>query len=159
MSLPRNIGSLLIILVLTVVGLVLGRVSYVAFKINGFQAEAKLMLSHLQNLQQAQYLESEEFQSFEELYGAPILGEDRCDQPQGASKLGFMLRWCHQETRVPLRFSYRSILTESGYRGEAFSGSDSWGASFVCFGHNEQSVWSIEENKVFSNVKQCLSYF
>lgn len=155
----RKVGIVILTLVLIAPILVLGRAGYVKLKVKGLESEAKLMLSHLTTLQKAYYIENNQYQSFEEFYGAQVKGGDQCRQPPGAAALGFLLKWCHQESKVPLRFAYRVLSQGSDFSGEAVAGSDIRGGSFVCFGYDDESIWTIGTNGQLTQKKQCHSYF
>ena len=160
MGLSRQaIKSSLIVLSLLILGGVLGRVLYVTMTVRGLRAEARLMLSYLHTLQKVQSMESDKYIGFSSFYGAPISGKDNCSQPEGAARLGFLLKWCHTESPSPLRYSYRLTLSEDNYKAEAHAGSDHSGASFVCFGHQEEDIWVVDKKKQIQRVKSCRSTF
>ncbi len=125
----RMIG--LVVLLLSISG-PLAYGFYHQLYLNGVQAEARLMFSYLHTLQKVYKLERGNFATFTH-YGAPLLGQDHCEQPLGAAQLGFLLHGCHDETAAPPRYVYQSREIDSGYILEAQSGSDGLGRSLVCF--------------------------
>lgn len=144
---------------LAIVG-VLGYALYRHMVVRGLQAEGQLYLSYLQTLENAYGIEHNAFVPFEEFYGAPMQGDDRCRQPEGAKELGFVLRWCHKEGQTPLRYGYRVVVPAGShgkkvFRAEAVSGSDEQGASFVCFGERETDAWVMDESRRLARVKAC----
>lgn len=139
-----DIQKALVVFILAMTITPLAYASYYHMKINSLRAEMRLMLSYLSSLQQSQHLESGRYVGFDEWYGARIRGEDNCRQPEGAARLGFILRWCHQEQAAEIRYAYRVKLHEdrSAFRAVAHSGSDHRDRSFVCFFGDQKDRWS-----------------
>ncbi|SMF34505.1 hypothetical protein [Pseudobacteriovorax antillogorgiicola] len=155
----HTIRYLIIFSLLAVLGGFLGRAMYVTVTVRGLRAEARLMLSYLHTLQKAQRMESDRYMSFDQFYGAPLKGQDNCQQPEGAARLGFLLKWCHSESASPLRYAYRVRETTDGFIGEAHAGSASDGGSFVCFGFHEEDIWQIDKKRSLSHINSCRSKF
>lgn len=125
--------------------------------VKGLQAEAHLMLSYINSLESAYYLDRNHYVFFEEYYGAPIEGRDNCVQPVGAERLGFFVRWCHKEKTTPVRYAYRVLPSSSPhqFRAEAFSGSDAQDQSFICFGEHEDDAWEMDEKRQLKRIREC----
>lgn len=144
---------------LTAVLVPLGYGMFRHLAIRGLQAEALIMLSYLQTLENAYYLENHSYVYFEEYYGAPMGGEDHCKRPAGAETLGMEVRWCHEDHASPVRYAYRVRKPEGveakGFVGEAISGSDALKQSFVCFGDEETDRWTISERGNAQRRQSC----
>lgn len=134
--------------------------TYRHFYINGLRAEARIMLTYLHTLEKVYRSESGHYAYFPEYYGANVDGHSFCQQPEGAKTLGFYLRWCHEKEagREPVLYAYQvlpGVGDQDGYRAAAVSGSDSSGASFVCFGEREVDVWYMDQNRSITHEKSC----
>lgn len=145
--------------------LVLGGVSLLygasyRLQINGSRGEMRLMLSYLHTLEEAIRLDTGSYAYFDQYYGARIEGHDHCQQPEGAARLGFLIRWCHEEGASPVRYAYKVLpVNESvgqGFQAIAHSGSDATGASFVCFFRDQAEKWVMNEQKELISIQNCL---
>jgi hypothetical protein len=151
------------ILVLTIIllggaSLIYG--SYYSLRINGLRGEMRLMLSYLHTLEHAAKLEKGEYLFFEQFYGARIDGQDHCQQPPGAARLGFFIRWCHEPQGSVMRYAYRVLPVKRddqtlGFKAIAHSGSDRAGRSFICFFEGQQDIWQMSENRQLTSVRAC----
>jgi len=133
--------------------------TYYRMQLNGSRAEMRLMLTYLHTLQQSYRIDEGRYVFFNRFYGAQIAGEDHCQQPEEAARLGFILRWCHEEQAVEMRYAYQilpsSSLGDQGFQAIAHSGSDGENHSFVCFFANQTDVWSITEEKALKSLRTC----
>lgn len=102
------------------------------------------MTSYLNTLEKAYYSEHGQYIAFP-FYGAAKHGKGRCEQPDGAKRLGFHLKWCQGiSSTEPVRYAYKvEVIEGQGYAIYAESGSDRDRDSFICFGNNEVDRWSI----------------
>jgi len=139
----------------------LGGLVYVGYRqlsMRGMQAEARLMLSYMQTLQNVYHIEQGQFAKFEAYYGASIQGKDNCEQPSEAAQLGFLLHGCHDIKSPAPRYAYRSF--PKGELGVSFSlqaiaGSDAEGRSLVCFAADDREYWVLEQNQEIVAVESC----
>ncbi|HYX39494.1 MAG TPA: hypothetical protein VE954_40870 [Oligoflexus sp.] len=146
----------LALVVCTLAGL--GYVGFRQLSMRGTQAEARLMLSYMQTLQNVYHIEQGQFARFDQFYGAPLHGEDHCEQPEGAARLGFLLHGCHDLKSPAPRYAYRSlpqIKPKAGYRLEAEGGTDAQDRSLVCFGADDRELWVAEQNTEIVAVQSC----
>ena len=136
---------------------------YNNMSLNGAQAEAKLMMSYIHTLQKAYFSENGDYVYFDSDYGASLTGADNCVQPSQAGKLGFIIRWCHEEKASPIRYAYRVIKQEiqekPSYTIKAVSGSDSKGRSVVCVHPQDSDVWVSSPGKPHENIRSCSIWF
>ncbi len=133
-------------------------VSYRQLSMRGMQAEARLMLSYMQTLQNVYHIEQSQFAKFETYYGAPTQGNDNCEQPLGAAQLGFLLHGCHDIKSPAPRYAYRSLPKgESGvsFSLQAIAGSDAQGRSLVCFAAEDREFWVLEQNQDIVAIESC----
>jgi hypothetical protein len=124
----------------------------------GMQAEARLLLSYMQTLQNVYHIEQGQYARFDRPYGAPLQGEDHCEQPEGAVQLGFILHGCHDLKSPAPRYAYRSLLQTKPrpeYRLEAEGGTDAAGRSLVCFAPKDRELWVAEQNKDLIAIQSC----
>ncbi len=136
----------------------LGYVGYRQLSIRGMQAEARLLLSYMQTLQNVYHIEHGQFARFDQYYGAPILGKDQCQQPEGAARLGFLIHGCHDLKSPAPRYAYRSLplmKPQPDYRLEAEGGTDSEGRSLICFTPEDRELWVAEQNKDIVAIQSC----
>jgi len=125
-------------------------------KINSFKSEAQVMLSYLGALEAAYYTDKGVYAEFEQLYGSEIEGQENCRRPKGAEELGFRLKRCGKNPKAGgLRYAYRVLADQSGYRGEAISGSDIRSESFVCLSTKKKDQWQIGPDKKVHHVLNC----
>lgn len=136
----------------------LGYVSFHQLSLRGMQAEARLLLSYMQTLQNVYHIEQGQYARFDQPYGAPLRGEDHCEQPLGAAQLGFIIHGCHDIRAAAPRYAYRSLplgTDKNSYRLEAEAGSDAAQRSLVCFTAEEREFWVAEQNKDIIAVQSC----
>ena len=150
--------ALLSITLVSVLALLVIYGAYRSFVISGHRAEAHLMTSYLQSLENAYHLENKSSLGFPD-YGAAQRGVSKCSQPSGAKLLGFSIRWCQGVPGAkPARYTYRvevGSASERDYTIYATSGSDSRGGSFVCFGMDETDAWAVYTNGKRSQISHC----
>lgn len=155
----RTIQRALIAVIVLVLSGALFYGSYYRMKLNGLRAEMRLMLSYLHTLQHSYRLEEGRYAYFQQFYGAQIAGADHCLQPEGAARLGFILRWCHEEQASELRYAYQVLSLERngeiGFQAIAHSGSDANHDSFVCFFSNQLDVWAMHDDKHLRPIRMC----
>lgn len=146
---------------LAIVSSLLGVLGYAGFRqlaMRGMQAEARLLLGYMQTLQNAYHIEQGQYAQFLQLYGAPVGGQDHCEQPLGAAQLGFIIHGCHDIKSPAPRYAYRSLQVaqpKPSYRLEAESGSDAAGRSLVCFNPEDREFWVAEQNKDVGAAESC----
>jgi hypothetical protein len=136
----------------------LGYVSYRQLSMRGMQAEARLFLSYMQTLQNVYHIEQGQYARFDQPYGAPLQGQDHCEQPEGAARLGFLIHGCHDLKSPAPRYAYRSLpimKPSPGYRLEAEGGTDEQGRSLVCFTAEDRELWVAEQNKDIIAIQSC----
>jgi hypothetical protein len=136
----------------------LGYVGYRQLSIRGMQAEARLLLSYMQTLQNVYHIEQGQYARFDQFYGASLQGKDQCEQPEGAARLGFLIHGCHDLESPAPRYAYRSLpLTKPvmGYRLEAEGGTDAQGRSLICFAPDDRELWVLEQNKDIVAIQSC----
>lgn len=136
----------------------LGYVGYRQLSIRGMQAEARLLLTYMQTLQNVYHIEQGQYARFDQFYGAPIQGKDQCEQPEGAARLGFLIHGCHDLKSPAPRYAYRSLpLTKPAltYRLEAEGGTDAQGRSLICFTPVDRELWVLEQNKDIVAIESC----
>ena len=125
--------------------------------------EAKLQLLLIHRLEQAHFLDTGRFVGFEQQFGAPLLGTDQCEQPDGAKELGFKLRNCkvRASSAINIKYFYTIRLTSPSGSGPGFiataaSGSRADGQNLVCVAAG-QDIWTINEHKQIAQVETCQS--
>jgi hypothetical protein len=136
----------------------LGYVGYRQLSMRGMQAEARLLLSYMQTLQNVYHIEQGQYARFDKFYGAPIQGKDQCEQPEAAARLGFLIHGCHDLESPAPRYAYRSLpLTRpaTNYRLEAEGGTDAQGRSLICFSPDDRELWTLEQNKDIVAIQSC----
>ena len=136
--------------------LVVGYTAYKYFVTKGFQAEVKIYMSYLDVLEKAYFLEENKYIGFD-AYGADRRGENLCERPEGAVKLGFRIRWCEGFSgSSPARYFYAvDVEAEKEFRIVAESGSDGNHNSFVCFGEDGSDIWQKVNESKEVNTKGC----
>ena len=129
-----------------------------SFVQTGLRAEARLMTSYIATLERAYELENGKYIPFD-LYGAAQDGQTYCNQPEGAARLGFLIRWCAgQKDTEPPRYTYKVETEEKGenrIRIFAYSGSDKKSQSFVCYGDTESDTWLMGVENQHTHLKDC----
>lgn len=130
--------------------------AYIRSVKSGIRAEAQLMMSYIRTLENAYFLENGHYLPFKP-YGASLLGQENCQQPEGAKRLGFLISWCAGAKKVdPVRYVYRvEVSDEDGYIITATSGSDRDGLSFVCLQNSHVDLWQQVKNDKKKHVLDC----
>lgn len=138
--------------------IVLGFQGYRNFVTAGLQAEAHLLTSYIRTLERAYELENGDYIAFGP-YGAAHRGHSNCQQPEGAKRLGFAIRWCQGRPGTePVRYFYQVKLTQDTSEPIqiiATSGSDRNNLSFVCFGQGGPDIWESGLTSQRRNSKPC----
>lgn len=130
-------------------------------RLSGRRAEAQLMLTYMATLQGAHFADKNKYVAFEQFYGAPLRGEDRCKRPAGAEELGFLVENCGSDpTLVTVRYAYRVNVDQTNpehprFLAEALSGTDRADQSLVCLGGSNQDQWQIDATKVPQHTRDC----
>ena len=125
---------------------------------SALRAEAKLMLLYIQRLENVHFIDEGTYAFWPEEYGTDLNAEPACSRPEGAQKLGFVLRKCgnQPEDGGPL-YTYRVESGESnqGFVAYATSGRDRQGRDLVCLSADRQDIWRVSKSGEPVHVRQC----
>ena len=151
------VRNFLLTMMLVSVSLPVIYAGYYSMTLNGLRGEMRVMLSQILTLERVFFADSGEYAYFEDFYGAPIEGVSKCQQPEGAAKLGFKIDWCHENGAAVVRYAYKimKLKDKNGFAAIAQSGSDRFDRSFVCSSNGQIDQWQLDEKGQFSLVSSC----
>ena len=122
--------------------------------IKALQAEAQLTLTYIASVESLYRIDKGKYV----VYGAQLMGRERCGIPKGAEELGFVLKSCAKDPRNGgIRYAYKVLPNANGdnFQAIAESGSDVTGESFICIGTNRVDIWQSGPEKNLQNTHFC----